>query len=218
MQTSFPIHEIFTSIQGESTFAGLPCTFVRFAACNLRCSYCDTRKAWTDEHARRCTAGEILDAVESAALPLVELTGGEPLLQPGLPSLADAILARGFHVLLETNGSLDAAHVPFDVIRIFDYKLPSSGEESRMLDTNFRTLRPSDQVKFVVGTPDDFFAACAAVDHFRMADQTPNLLFSPVFGQMEFPRLAALIVQSKRPFRLNLQLHKIIWGPDAEGV
>ena len=213
----FRVYETFSSIQGESTFAGCPCFFIRFAGCNLNCDYCDTAKARSFDAGIDMTLEQLLDAAANSQLDLVELTGGEPLMQKDLPLLAAGLIRLGKTVLIETNGSRDCSVLPPEVHRIIDYKTPCSGEESAMLEQNFRTLRPHDQVKFVVTDDNDYACAVACMERFKLAEQTPHILISPAWGS-DLRRLAGRIVKDRLPARLNLQFHKFIWGPDSEGV
>lgn len=213
----FRVYETFSSIQGESTFAGCPCFFIRFAGCNLNCDYCDTIKARPFDAGNDMTTEQLVAAVQDSGLDLVELTGGEPLMQPEVPALAAELIRLGKTVLIETNGSCDCSVLPPEVHRIIDYKTPCSGEERAMLEENFRRLRPRDQVKFVITDDTDYACAVRCMEHFRLSDQTPHILFSPAWGS-DLRRLAERIVHDKLPVRLNLQFHKIIWGPEREGV
>ena len=214
------IHEMFTSIQGESTYAGLPCFFIRLAGCNLRCSYCDTVKAQTDAHARLATIDEVVEAARHAAPDLLEITGGEPMMQAdGVCMLAERLLAlKRFRILMETNGSFDLSYLPGEVIRIVDYKTPSSGEPERMFLPNFRNLRSIDEVKFVLSDFEDYRFALEKIREFDLTSQTKNILFSPAYGTIDLPALCARMLEDNVPARLNLQLHKQIWGPLKEGV
>lgn len=215
----FSVYETFASIQGESTFAGVPCYFIRFAGCNLRCAYCDTVKAQSADAGKTMTADELLTLVkeQSGGIDLVELTGGEPLLQKELPQLAEQLIAMGKTVLIETNGSMDVSVLPEQVVRIIDWKGPSSGMETQMLESNFRALRFRDQVKFVIADDADFDAAVAVIRKFDLSVQTPHILFSPAWGS-DVKRMAERIVAERLPVRVNLQFHKYIWGPTVEGV
>lgn len=216
---SLYIYETFSSIQGESTHAGLPCFFIRLAECNLRCSYCDTKRAQTREHAIRATPGELAQRAAASGLNLVEITGGEPMLQKdGVIQLSERLLADRRRVLLETNGSRDLSALPPGVMRIIDFKTPSSGEHARMFEPNFSALRPSDEVKFVLSDERDYRFALDTIARFRLDLQTENILFSPVFGRLKADELAAWMLRDKPKARLNLQLHKYIWDPSREGV
>lgn len=210
--------ETFVSLQGESTFAGEVCFFIRLAGCNLDCAYCDTRPARDPAAGRAATVDELVRQVRAAGVPLVEVTGGEPLCQPETPALLQALLDDGRTVLLETNGAMPLDAVPAGVHRIIDYKLPSSGMEARMLDRNFQSLTAFDEVKFVIGSREDYEAAQAAVARCGLDRQPVRLLISPVWGLVEWPRLAGWLIADRFPGKLQLQQHKLIWGADATGV
>ena len=211
------IYETFSSVQGESSHAGRPCFFIRLSGCNLRCSYCDTAKAWLPESGRETTLSGILKEVEKSGLKLVEITGGEPMLQDAVPDLCRLLLENRYEVLMETNGSLPLGSLPAGVKRIIDWKTPSSGETEKMLEENFRNLRRGDEVKFVIADETDFENAISVVKRFAIAGKA-EILFAPVFGAMKPEKLVEMILKEKIPARLNLQLHKLIWGADAEGV
>jgi 7-carboxy-7-deazaguanine synthase len=214
MSNVLQICELFKSIQGESTFAGRICTFVRLAECNLHCSYCDTGYARTD--GTPMTFAELFERINDLGCSLVEITGGEPLLQRNTAAFAEGLLSRGNTVLVETNGSLDIGMLPDRCVRIVDVKCPSSGEGGSFLERNITLLRPTDELKFVIGSREDFDWATA----FLAAQTLPVGLpvhFSPVAGSLPAPELARWIVESNAPARLQLQLHKIIWG-DRRGV
>ncbi|MBQ6353309.1 MAG: radical SAM protein [Lentisphaeria bacterium] len=207
--------ETFSSIQGESTFAGRPCFFIRLAGCSCACSYCDTEyaKAPGREH----TLSELLQLARQSQLKLVEVTGGEPMEQSETPLLCRSLLNAGFEVLLETNGTIPLDAVPAGVHRIVDCKLPSSGMAERGCEHNYELLGGGDEVKFVVGSRLDFEYAMAVVSKFRLAEAGCELLISPVWGKVDLPALAQWVLESRQPLRLQLQLHKIIWG-DRRGV
>ena len=211
------IYETFASIQGESTHAGRPCFFIRLAGCNLRCSYCDTSKAWTADSGREMSISQLIEKVRDSRLNLVEITGGEPMLQAETPELCRRLLNEGFEVLMETNGSQPLHTLPEGVKRIIDWKTPSSGETNHMLAENFQSLRPGDEVKFVIADDTDFQNALDVIEKFSIAGKA-TILFAPVFGAMPPDQLVAKILKYNVPARLNLQLHKFIWGADAEGV
>ena len=211
-----PVIETFTSIQGESTHAGRICFFIRLAGCNLRCSFCDTTYAFTG--GSEYTVDEIIAMAEKAPCKLVEITGGEPLLHSETPLLAQALLAKGFEVLIETNGSLDIGVLPAGCRRIVDYKLPSSGMAEKMCRANWEKLTSVDEVKFVTGSREDFDFAIMRIKEFKLAEKTANLIFSPVWGSVELPELARWVVECGIPeCRMQIQLHKVIWG-DKKGV
>lgn len=217
MNDTLTIYETFSSIQGESTHAGRLCFFIRLAGCNLRCSYCDTRKAQTVSSGRIRSLDELVNEAKRSGLRLIEITGGEPMLQPATPELCRRLLERGFEVLMETNGSVDLSAVPRGVRRIIDWKTPFSGESEKMLDGNFLNLRPGDEVKFVIAGRNDYDAALEVIRRFRIPEHA-TILFAPVFGKIEPRTLVEWMLADRVPARLNLQLHKVIWNPDAEGV
>ena len=217
MNDTLTIYETFSSIQGESTHAGRLCFFIRLAGCNLRCSYCDTRKAQTVSSGRIRSLDELVDEAERSGLRLIEITGGEPMLQPATPELCRRLLERGFEVLMETNGSVDLSAVPRGVRRIIDWKTPFSGESEKMFDGNFLNLRPGDEVKFVIAGRNDYDAALEVIRRFRIAEHA-TILFAPVFGEIEPRTLVEWMLADRVPARLNLQLHKVIWDPNQQGV
>ncbi|WP_176011844.1 radical SAM protein [Victivallis sp. Marseille-Q1083] len=214
----FQVVEAFLSLQGESTHAGKLCYFIRLAGCNLRCSYCDTAYAQSAAAGAPRRLAELLDQVRQSGAPLVEITGGEPLEHPNLPLLCQALLTAGLEVLLETNGSRSIAAVPAAVRKIVDCKLPSSGMSAANCFDNFRHLQPHDEVKFVIGDRTDYQYARRVIDEYHLTDSTSHLLFSPVWGSVEPAELAGWIIEDKLPVRLQIQLHKLIWGPDKTGV
>ncbi len=247
MSETLRVNEIYLSLQGESTFAGLPCVLVRLTACNLRCSYCDTAYAFTE--GRTMTVQEVFDTVQRLAapfdrapgghsglrLPLVELTGGEPLLQPASLPLMRRLCDAGFTVLLETSGALDIGPVDARVHRIMDLKCPSSGEVARNRWENLAHLKATDQIKFVIGTVEDYEWAREQIRRHRLdaicpvlmswvhplssAQRDPSLRPVPP-GQTPLSRreLAERILADALPVRFQTQLHKIIWPPDQRGV
>jgi 7-carboxy-7-deazaguanine synthase len=203
------VYETFVSIQGESTWAGLPCFFVRLAGCNLRCSYCDTAYAYGPGIVRR--VDELAQQAAAAVVPLVEITGGEPLLQPGFPGLARGLRsATGGTVLVETNGSLDISIIPEGVIAIMDVKCPGSGESARMDPRNLGRLRRSDEVKFVLTDRADYEWACALVRRHDLPAVCAAVLFSPAWGRLEPKLLAEWIAADRVAVRLQLPLHKVL--------
>lgn len=209
------IHEIYASIQGESSYVGLPCTFVRTTACNLRCTYCDTAHAFM--RGERMTVDEVMDRVTGLRPRLVELTGGEPLLQSAVLALMTRLCDAGFQVLLETSGSLDIRQVDPRVARIVDFKVPSSGElESNRLDI-INALTSRDEVKLVVSGRADYEWARDFIRHHRLADRCA-ISIGPVHGAIAPRDLAAWILEDALPVRLQIQLHKVIWDPGARGV
>jgi 7-carboxy-7-deazaguanine synthase len=210
------INEIFHSIQGESTHTGRPCVFVRLTACDLRCSWCDTSYAFTE--GRKMSLDEIVDQVDGYDCPLVEITGGEPLLQREVYPLMDRLLASGRTVMVETGGHLSIGQVPAPVIKIVDVKCPGSGESHRMHWDNLDLLAAHDEVKFVIKDRGDYEFARDIVGRHRLAGRIAAVLFSPVHGVLDPRELAGWILQDKLEVRLQLQVHKFIWGADVRGV
>ena len=207
--------ETFASIQGESTHAGRRCFFIRLAGCSHRCSYCDTSYAWSGGEA--LDIDTLVDRAKRVGIPLVEITGGEPMEQSETPLLCRKLLDSGFEVLLETNGAhlLDA--VPDGVKRIIDCKTPSSGMAERHRFENFEHLRPGDEIKFVIGSRGDFDYAVKVISDRELAATGRELLISPVCGKVELADLAKWVLDSGLPLRMQLQMHKIVWG-DRRGV
>lgn len=210
---TLPVHEIFASIQGESSYAGWPCAFLRLSGCNLDCAWCDTRHAlesFTDMPVAAARA-----ALLAFGLPLVELTGGEPLLSPHIPPLAAQLCDAGLTVLVETNGSRDISVLDGRVVAIVDIKCPGSGMEGRNDYANLERLRPRDEVKFVLAGREDYRFA---LDVARRVWAGHMVHFSPVAGALDPAELAGWMVADRVRARLSLQLHKHIWHPDARGV
>ena len=211
--------ETFKSIQGESTHAGRPCFFIRLAGCNLHCSYCDTLWAQDGAQGISLSVDDLCLQAEQAALKVVEITGGEPMLQKeAVCLLAEKLIARGHIVMMETNGSVDLSMLPEQVIRVIDWKTPSSGEQGKMYEENFRSLRPHDEVKFVCSDERDYLFALEKIRTFKMDSQTENLLVSPVYGALNCADLVSWILRDQAPVRVNLQIHKYIWDPQKRGV
>ncbi len=210
------IHEIYASIQGESTFAGMPCTFVRTVGCDLRCVWCDTPQAF--HGGTRLTRGEVLERALSFGTPLVELTGGEPLLQPGVLPLMRELCDAGRTVLLETGGHRDVSGVDPRVHKIVDLKAPGSGEVERNRLENLRYLTLRDELKFVLADRADYDWMRGIIATHALAAFGMTLLASPAFGLLDPRALVEWVLQDKLPVRVNLQLHKYVWGADAEGV
>jgi 7-carboxy-7-deazaguanine synthase len=209
------ITEIYASIQGETQYAGLPCTLVRTTGCDLRCTYCDSEFAF--HGGRDMDPEQILAAVRDLGAPLVLLTGGEPMLQREIGTLAALLLEAGYRVMIETSGAHPVDSLPEAVIRIVDVKTPGSGESARMRWDVLNGLRPQDAVKFVVGSESDYRWA-ADVIRTRELDRRTEVLLSPVHGALEPQALVAWMLRDRLGARLNLQLHKYIWSPDARGV
>jgi 7-carboxy-7-deazaguanine synthase len=211
------ITEIFHSIQGESSFAGLPCAFVRLTWCNLRCSWCDSEYTFTG--GAEMSVDEVLDKVRSYGCRLVEITGGEPLVQKReCCELARRLCDEGYTVLIETGGGLDAGVLDPRVIKILDVKCPGSGESQRNFWANLETLNPRDEIKFVIKDRADFDYALDVIGKYRLDERESHALFSPVWGAIDLKDLAAWILQSGVRGRMQLQLHKYIWGAEARGV
>jgi 7-carboxy-7-deazaguanine synthase len=208
------VTEIFFSIQGESTLAGEPCVFVRFTGCDLRCGYCDTEYAFYG--GRKMSQEEILIEVQKHPARFVCLTGGEPTLQKDLPELAQALLDKGYQVSLETHGQRPLSKIPRGVRKIVDLKTPGSKEPHTDF-TELQNLGPGDELKVVVCSEDDFRWSLQIIDDLKLWGRVP-ILFSPSYGEVEPKALAAWILQTGKPARLQLQLHKLIWGAAARGV
>jgi 7-carboxy-7-deazaguanine synthase len=208
------ICELFKSIQGESSRAGMVCSFVRLAGCNLRCLYCDTAYAWDNGFEK--SINSIFSEVKTHNTTLVEITGGEPLLQKETPLLLQRFIDTGYTVLIETNGTVDLSLAPPPVIRIVDIKGPSSGHEGSFLEKNYQLLMPGDECKFVISNREDFDWSLDVVRK-RKLDSVTQVIFSPNMTALAPKRLAEWIVQENAPVRLGIQLHKIIWG-DKRGV
>ena len=212
---SLVVNEIFHSIQGESSHAGFPCVFVRLTACNLRCTWCDTAYAFYE--GTPMTVAELLERVEAFRCKLVEVTGGEPLLQAGAFELMTALCDRGYDVLLETSGAVSIAPVDPRVRRIVDIKCPGSGMSDRNFWGNIAELKQTDELKFVLRDRADFDWAVARIRDLDLSARCP-LIFSPVFGELEPVTLAGWILESRVPVRMQLQMHKYVWEPSARGV
>src|SRR5258707_9158010 len=230
------ITEIFKSIQGEGTRAGLPCIFVRLTGCNLRCTWCDT--AYAFHGGKKMSVGEVLARVDelagrregapasvAAAVPLVELTGGEPLLQEEIYPLAEKLLAAGYTVMIETSGERFVGRLPKRVIKIVDVKCPDSGEADTFEERNLDELTPEDEVKFVLSSRRDYEFAREFTAQHQLASRVRQVLFSPVFDDpdgkwqgLEPRQLVEWILADGLPVRLGLQLHKFVWHPATKGV
>lgn len=210
------INEIFHSIQGESTFAGRPCLFVRLTACDLRCSWCDTPYAFHE--GRKMSIDEVIAEVERVDCPLVEVTGGEPLLQPDVYPLMERILASGRTVLLETGGHRSIAGVPAGVVRIVDVKCPGSGEADKNDRENLSRVGAQDEVKFVIRDRVDYDFARDVLARTGISARVAAVHFSPVHGVLDASVLAGWILEDGLAVRLQLQAHKYIWGADVRGV
>ena len=214
-QMSLQVNEIFYSIQGESTFTGRPCVFVRLAGCNLRCRWCDTAYAFYD--GEMLTVEQVLEQVRAYKCPLVEITGGEPLLQGEVHSLIDRLLLEGYEVLVETGGSLDVGRLDPRVVKILDLKAPGSGMDRLNNLGNLQYLDRKDQVKFVVADRRDYEWAKQMMAEHALAEKA-QVLFSTVFGELDPRELAEWILADRLPARLQIQLHKYLWDPNQRGV
>lgn len=210
------INEIFHSIQGESTHAGRPCVFVRLTACDLRCSWCDTPYAFTEGH--KVPVEDVVARVKAFACPVVEITGGEPLLQKEVYPLMQRLLDEKLTVLVETGGHMSIEHVPAGVVRIMDVKCPGSGESHRNDWTNMDRLVAADEVKFVVKDRADYEFSRDVVARYDLIRLVAAVHFSPVHGVLESRQLAEWILEDRLQVRLQLQVHKYIWDPATRGV
>ncbi len=210
------VHELYTSIQGESSFVGLPCTFIRLTGCNLRCVWCDTQQAFRGgtRRARR----DVLDEALATKIPLVELTGGEPLLQPGALPLLRELCDAGRTVLLETSGERDISGVDPRVHRIVDLKAPGSGESHRIRWENLALLTPRDELKLVLASRADYEWARDVIRRESLAERCGGVLVSCVFGGPSARDVVAWLLEDALPARFQLQLHKLIWGAETTGV
>jgi 7-carboxy-7-deazaguanine synthase len=210
------INEIFHSIQGESTHAGRPCVFVRLTACDLRCSWCDTTYAFHE--GRKMSVDEVLQRVDGYGCDVVEITGGEPLLQKEVYPLMQRLLEQGRTVMLETGGHLSADSVPEGVIRVIDVKCPGSGESAKNHWANLDRLRPTDEVKFVIRDRIDYEYAREVVLTRTLVGRCTAVLFSPVHGVLDPKQLAAWVLEDRLAVRVQLQVHKYIWDAATRGV
>ena len=210
------INEIFYSIQGESSYAGRPCVFVRLTACDLRCSWCDTPYAFHE--GRKASVEGVFREVEQYGCPLVEITGGEPLLQEDVYPLMQRLIESGRTVLLETAGHIDVSLVPSAVIKVMDVKCPGSGEAARNEWANIDRLASHDQVKFVIKDRADYEFAREVLQRHALDQRCEVVLFSPVHGVLDPRTLSAWVLEDRLPVRVQLQIHKYIWGADARGV
>lgn len=210
------VNEIFHSIQGESTYAGRPCVFVRLTACDLRCSWCDTPYAFYE--GRKMSLDEVIAAVDAHGCALVELTGGEPLLQKDVYPLMERLLTSGKTVLIETGGHQSLAEVPPAVHKIMDIKCPGSGESHRMDWSNLDRLSSTDEVKFVIRDREDYEYAHDVLLRHELARKVGAVLFSPVHGVLDPRTLSEWVLSDRLPVRVQLQVHKYIWDAQTRGV
>ena len=208
------INEIYKSIQGESSFTGLPCVFVRLTGCHLRCTWCDTAYAFYE--GREMSILEIVQEVKSLGISLVELTGGEPLLQAEAVDLVRELLDQNFQVLIETSGAIDVSILDPRAVKIMDIKCPGSGMSDKMIWDNLKYLGVRDEIKFVIKDRKDFDWACDVIQNRRLASKV--ILFSSVFGELNPQKLSEWILEKNLNVRLQLQVHKYIWHPETRGV
>jgi 7-carboxy-7-deazaguanine synthase len=210
------INEIYRSIQGESTWAGLPCVFVRLTFCDLRCIYCDTTYAFYA--GSKMTLPEILQKVLAFDCPLVEITGGEPLLQRNVLPLMTELCDRGKTVLIETSGAHDISGIDSRVHRIMDLKTPGSGESERNRYDNIAYLSSRDEVKFVIGSREDYLWSKQKIGEFDLIGRSGTVLFSPIFGRIDPRQIVDWLLEDNLQVRFQLQMHKFIWSPETKGV
>ncbi|MBC8282331.1 MAG: radical SAM protein [Nitrospinae bacterium] len=209
------INEIYLSVQGESSYTGLPCVFVRLTGCNLRCTWCDT--AYAFHEGITLSIDETVDEVEKYGVNLVEITGGEPLMQENVYPLMNKLIEKGYRVLLETGGSLSLKKVPENVIIIMDIKCPGSGEHDKNNLDNLKLLGPQDEVKFVILNRQDYEWSRDLIRKYKI-NEISHILLSPVFDKLELKEMVKWILEDQLPVRLQTQLHKIIWDKDTIGV
>jgi 7-carboxy-7-deazaguanine synthase len=214
--TSVMVKEIYLSLQGESSHQGKLCSFVRLTGCHLRCAWCDSEFSF--KGGVRMENAEVVRQVLALGAPMVEITGGEPLLQPGVYPLMEALLARGLTVLLETSGAIDVRLVPSAVHKIVDLKTPSSRETDRNDLRNFESMGPGDELKFVIGSREDYDWSVGMIQAHRLNERPFGLLFSTVFGMLAPLTLAEWVIADRLPVRFQLQQHKYVWEPNARGV
>ena len=209
------INEIYYSVQGESTHAGRPCIFIRLTYCNLRCSYCDTEYAFYDGKDMEIT--DIISEIKRWDCNLVEVTGGEPLFQDECIDLLNELVNSNYEVMLETGGSLSISDVPKKVVKIVDFKCPSSGMVKKNLWSIVDDLQAHDEVKFVIGNREDFDWAKDRITEYSL-DKICTLLFSPTFGEIDPQQIVEWILADNLPVRMQMQMHKMIWSPEEKGV
>ena len=212
---SLKINEIYYSVQGESTHAGRPCIFIRLTYCNLRCTYCDTEYAFYEGKDMEIT--DIMSEIKQWDCNLVEVTGGEPLFQEECIDLLNELVNSNYEVMLETGGSLSISDVPKKVVKIVDFKCPSSGMVKKNLWSIVDDLQPHDEVKFVIGNREDFDWAKDRITEYSM-DKICTLLFSPTFGEIDPQQIVKWILADNLPVRMQMQMHKMIWSPEEKGV
>ncbi|MDY0132672.1 MAG: radical SAM protein [Desulforegulaceae bacterium] len=210
------VNEIFCSIQGEGLDQGRPCVMIRLTGCNLRCSYCDTKYSFNQGIAVEIES--ILEKIDSYKVNLVEITGGEPLLQENTPKLIQVLLSKGFKTLIETNGSYDLDLVEKSCVKIMDIKTPSSKMDKFNLYSNLEKLENEDQLKFVVENKKDFDFAVDLIKKSNLKIRPENIIFSPVFGKTDLRDLASWVIKEKSDSRMQIQMHKVIWPESMRGV
>ena len=209
------INEIYKSIQGESTYTGLPCTFIRLTYCNLRCSYCDTEYAFYE--GEDIEIKDIISKVNTYTCNLVEVTGGEPLAQEGCIDLLEALIENGNQILLETSGSISIENIPQNVTIILDLKCPSSNMSDKNLLSNIKYIKKTDEIKFVIGNKKDYLWSKNIIKKHKLTNKC-SVLFSPVFGKLEYKTLVKWMLDSKIKARFQLQVHKHVWEEETKGV
>ena len=212
---SLKVNEIYYSIQGESTHVGRPCIFIRLTYCNLRCTYCDTEYAFYE--GKDIEIPEIMAEIKQWNCNLVEVTGGEPLFQDECIDLLNELTNQNYEVLLETGGSLSISDVPIEIVRIVDFKCPSSGMEKNNLWSIVKDLQPHDEVKFVIGDREDFNWAKEMLNKYSLNEKC-SILFSPTFGKIDPSLIVEWILEGDIPVRMQLQMHKLIWESERKGV
>ena len=212
---SLKVNEIYYSIQGESTHVGRPCIFIRLTYCNLRCTYCDTEYAFYE--GKDIEIPEIMAKIKQWNCNLVEVTGGEPLFQDECIDLLNELTNQNYEVLLETGGSLSISDVPIEIVRIVDFKCPSSGMEKKNLWSIVNDLQPHDEVKFVIGDREDFNWAKEMLNKYSLNEKC-SILFSPTFGKIDPSLIVEWILEGDIPVRIQLQMHKHIWESEGKGV
>ena len=210
------VTEIFKSIQGESSFAGLPCIFVRLTGCNLRCHWCDT--AYAFHGGQNMSPDEVLGRIRQLGGNLVEFTGGEPLLQKEVEPLAGQMVAEGFRILIETSGERFVGNLPREVVKILDVKCPGSGESDKFCMDNLAVIERKDEIKFVVVDEGDYRFALEFMTRHRLHDRVDEIILSPVFGRLHPRQLAEWILRDRVKVRMGMQIHKFIWDPETKGV
>ncbi|MCY1030433.1 radical SAM protein [Corallococcus sp. BB11-1] len=213
---SVVVKEIYLSLQGESSHAGLLCAFIRLTGCHLRCSYCDSEFAF--HGGNRMKNADVVTQILALNTPAVEVTGGEPLLQPGVYPLMESLLDAGLKVLLETSGAIDVRLVPPAVHKIVDMKTPSSGECDRNDYRNFASMNANDELKFVIGSREDYEWSRALITEHALGSRPYGVLFSTIFDKLHPRELAEWIIEDRLPVRFQLQMHKYMWDPNARGV